>query len=155
LALAVEKSGKYRKGAVKMEIKQDIFEELAQSARRREKYAKWQCIFSILSAACCLVLLAAALYLLPQVNRITEKVQSLAGQAETVLTNLETVTQELSEVDFENVIANVDNLVTSSQSGVEEAMEKIDAIDIEGLNKGIKDLATAVEPLANLAKRFR
>lgn len=138
-----------------MEIKQDVLEELAQSARRREKYAKLQCLFSILSAACCLALLTAVLWAIPQVNQITQKVQSLASQAETVLTNLETVTQELSEVDFESVIANVDDLVTSSQSGVEEAMEKIDAIDIEGLNKGIRDLATAVEPLANLAKRFR
>ena len=52
------------------------------------------------------------------------------------------------------MVADVDSLVSSSQSGVEQALEKINAIDIETLNQAIEDLSDVVAPLAKLINRF-
>ena len=41
-----------------------------------------------------------------------------------------------------------------SQAAVADAMEKLDTIDIDTLNKAIADLAEIVEPLAKVSKIF-
>lgn len=135
-----------------------LTELLEQINKRNEKqllYTRMQCIFSIVAALCCVILLVAGLRILPELR-------SAATQAETVLTNLETVTAELTKVDLgsmvENVdglVQNVDDLVTTSQTGVEQTMDKINAIDFETLNKAIDDLSKVIEPIANFFNGFR
>jgi len=138
-----------------MEDKQNVLEQLEKLSRKQVRFARIQCIFSIAAAVCCLVLVVSVVRILPQFSQAAGQVQSLAGQAETVLTNLEGVTQELAQADIGSVVTNVDTLVTASQSGIEEAMEKISAIDIEALNQAIEDLNKVIEPLAKMAKIFR
>ncbi len=132
-----------------------LLEKMENTNRTQVLYARLQFVFTALSAMCCIVLLVFGMKVLPQL-------QEAAVQAETVLTNLETVTTELAASDLssmvENVdalVGNVDGLVSASQSGVEQAIEKMNAIDFEALNDAIKDLSAVIEPIAKFFKTFK
>lgn len=132
-----------------------ILQQLADSNRKQVRFARIQCIFAILSALFCLLILLGVFQVLPQIQELAVQISSLSAQAETVLTNLEVVTEELAQADIAGMVTNVDSLVSSSQSGVEQALVKIEAIDIDALNKAIADLSAVISPLANLINRFR
>jgi len=148
---------------------QVILQQLEQNSRKQARYARLQCIFSLLAALCCGGLLVLVLSLLPQINQVVEQAgvaaaqageiaqqaKGLADQAEAVLTNLETVTQDLASVDLAGMVQNVDSLVVTSQDGVAQALEKINTMDIEALNKAIGNLSAVVEPMAKFFKVFQ
>ena len=83
-----------------------------------------------------------------------EQVQAMTGQAETIMDNMETVTQALADADLGTMVENVNTLAAESQTVVNDAMEKLDTIDIDTLNKAIQDLSDVVEPLAKVSKIF-
>ena len=126
---------------------QQIMERIDRSNRKQARYGLLQCVFSIIAALCCVVLLLMVVSALPQFQQMSE-------QAGTILSNLEAISTELSTLDLSGMVSNVDSLVTESQSSLSDAMSKFDAIDIDALNKAIKDLAAVVEPLAKLSKIF-
>ena len=119
-----------------------------QSNRQQEKYAKWQCVLTAVCAACCVGMFVLALSLVPEVR-------GLANQMETVLDNLERVTEQLAGMDLGGMVQNVDALVTTTQEGVERTMEQMNAIDFEALNRAIRNLSDVVEPLARFFNVFR
>ena len=136
-----------------------LMEQMEKTNRKQLLFTKVLCVITALVLVFCLPLVAflggAAGYvqnLAVQLTGITNQVTGIADQAVTVLDNLETVTSELAQVDLNGMISDVDELVGSSQSAVEEALGKINTIDIDALNKAIKDLAAVVEPLAKLTK---
>lgn len=133
---------------------QDLMTRLEKTGRQQVRYARLQCFFAILAAVCCCAMLLAVLSLVPQVQQIAGQIQALSTQAETVLTNLETVTSELAQVDLDSMVSNVDILVTESQEGVRQALDKINGLDIESLNRAIADLSAVVKPLADFFGRF-
>ena len=89
-----------------------------------------------------------------QVESVATQVKGMTGQAEIILDNMETVTQELADADLTGMVENVNDLTEESQTVVADAMEKLDTIDIATLNKAIKDLAAVVEPLAKISQIF-
>ena len=140
----------YLLGGVAMEDKQELrelLERLDQSNRQQAKFARWQCIFSIASAVCIVELFVLVYSLMPQV-------QALTTQTEVVLENLTEVTDQLAGMDLGTMVENVDELVITSQAGVEQAMEQLNAIDFETLNQAIEDLSAVIEPLANFFNIF-
>lgn len=133
--------------------------------KKQEQLAKLQCILTGVAAACCLGILILVCTLMPRVYGLVEQTETvltnleavtgqLDGQMEGILTNLEEVTQELAQTDLAGMVENVDTLATTSQSAVEHATEKLDTIDLDTLNKAIKDLADVVEPLARFFNVF-
>ena len=140
----------------------ELLEEIKKGNDKQILYARMQCIFSVIAALCCLIVLIVGLKILPDL-------QTAVAQAETVLTNLEGVTSELAKTDLGNMGENVDGLVKNvdgliqdvgklvhtSQDGVEQTMEKIDAIDFETLNKAIEDLSKVIEPIAKFFNVFK
>lgn len=131
-----------------------FLEKLEKSNRQQVRFARLQCLFSVLAAACCLLLLLTVAKIVPDIRALSQEIGGIALQAETVLTNLETVTEELAAADLEGLVTNVDNLVATGQEGLEEVMVKLNAMDIETLNKAVEDLSKVVEPLARFAERF-
>ena len=132
-----------------------LIEDIEKANRKQVTYARLQFIFSIVAAVCCMVLLLSGMKVLP-------RLQETAAQAEVVLSNLETVTSELADSNLssmvENVdalVENVDGLVSTSQSGVEQTIEKINAIVFEALNAAIKDLSDVIEPIAKFFNTFK
>ncbi len=146
-----------------MQVWMDRVEE---SNRQQAKFARIQCLFSAVAAICCAAVLVVVVGLLPKIN-------SMVAQVDVVLTNVEQVSQELADADIEGVMTNleqvademaqadlgglaenVDGLVKTSETGVQEAVDKLNAIDLDTLNKAIKDLADVVEPLARFFNKF-
>ena len=119
---------------------QELLERLDESNRKQAKYAKWQCILSVAAAVCCVGLFVLVWQIMPEVR-------SLTGQMETVLMNLELVTDQLAGMDLGSMVRNVDDLVVTTQEG-------LGAIDFEALNQAIQDLADVVEPLARFFNVF-
>ena len=133
----------------------DLLEQMEKANRKQVAYARLQFIFSVIAAICCILLLLAGVKVLPQL-------QEAVLQAETVLTNLETVTTDLAQADLIGMVENVDALVTyvdglvgTSQEGVEQTMAKINAIDFDALNDAIKDLSDVIEPIAKFFNTFK
>ena len=89
-----------------------------------------------------------------QVEDVAAQVNDMTGQAEIIMDNMETVTQTLADADLGSMVENVNTLTADSQTAVTEAIEKLDAIDIDTLNKAIRDLSDVVEPLARVSKFF-
>lgn len=145
-----------------MEVNQEWMAQMEKHSRAQARYAKLQCFFSAAAAVSCILIAVIVINLLPQIReftaqlqQVTVQVEALAVQAETVMTNLETVTADLAQADLAGMVNNVDSLVTSSQAGLKEALEKINAMDIEALNQAIGTLSDVVQPLANFFNVFR
>ena len=140
-----------------------------------EKYARQQLLFTKLLCGLlavvliCMAVLTAAVSgaakqitqviapledVVVQVEAVADQVNNMTGQAEIIMDNMETVTQTLADADLGGMVENVNTLTTESQSVVAEAMEKLDTIDINTLNKAIQDLADVVEPLAKVSNFF-
>ena len=79
---------------------------------------------------------------------------SLGYEGQSVLTDLEQATSQLSIVDFTGMVENVETLVTTAQDSLEQTMGKLNSIDLDTLNQAIQDLAKVVEPLSKLMKVF-
>ena len=71
------------------------------------------------------------------------------------MSNLEIVTSELAQADLTGMVENVDALVVTGQEGIEQAMDKINAIDFEALNQAIQDLSDVINPITNFFNKFR
>ena len=85
-------------------------------------------------------------------------------QVDTVLADLKKTSSELAEVDVEAIasdiaelVENSDTLITETQQGLSEtldqsqaALQKIQSIDIESLNRSIADLQAVISPLRSL-----
>ena len=132
----------------------NLLESIEKSNHKQVLFSRLQMILSAVSVLCCVVLLVAGLTFLP-------KIQAIVTEAETVVLNMEALTEELAKTEFTDVVnninslvGNVDELVETSQSGVEETLTKINAIDFDALNGAIEDLSNVIEPLANFVKRF-
>lgn len=133
----------------------ELLERMEQTNKKQVFYARLQFLFTVVAALCCVVLLLSGMSVLP-------KLQETAVQAEAVLTNLETVTTELANVDLNSMVQNVDALVTdvdglvgTSQLGVEQAMEKLNAIDFDALNEAIEDLSDVIDPIARFFNKYK
>ncbi len=133
--------------------------------KKQERLAKLQCILTGVAAACCLGVFVLVCALMPRVYGLAEQTETvltdleavtgqLEGQMNGILTNLEEATKELAQADLAGMVENVDTLATTSQSAVEHATKKLDIIDLDTLNKAIKDLADVVEPLARFFNVF-
>ena len=133
----------------------ELLERMEQTNKKQVFYARLQFLLTVVAALCCVVLLLSGMSVLP-------KLQETAVQAEAVLTNLETVTTELANVDLNSMVQNMDTLVTdvdglvgTSQVGVEQAMEKLNAIDFDALNEAIKDLSDVIDPIARFFNKYK
>jgi hypothetical protein len=51
------------------------------------------------------------------------------------------------------MLANVNSLVDTSEKSVEETVKKLDDLDLDSLNKAIKDLSAIISPLAKLFRK--
>ncbi len=129
-----------------------MLERLEASNAGQEKYAKKQYRMSQLAALANLAVLAIVIYaavtLIPQVNHTFENVN-------VIMEDLNVVTSELAAADIEGMLAGVDGLVNSSEQSIQEAMEKINSIDIVALNEAITNLNNTVKPFADFFGRFQ
>ncbi|MBQ8598940.1 MAG: hypothetical protein IJ411_02340 [Oscillospiraceae bacterium] len=125
----------------------ELLEQIQASLEKQNRFAKWQCILTAIVVVCCVGVIW-------MVNSVLPQLQALSVQAETTLTNLQGITEQLAQTDLQGMVHNVDQLVNSSQSAVEQTMTKMNSLDLDTLNKAIKDLAAVIEPMAKFFGMF-
>ncbi len=116
-----------------------------------EKDSQKRTICSFITAGCAVCVLLIVLIGAMQI--VPKTVDAMEG-LEAVSNDLEVVSKQLSDADIAGMLDQVNGLVSDSQKSVILAMEKLDAIDIDGMNAAIKDLHTVIEPLAKLNNFF-
>lgn len=123
-------------------MEQDKTLELLEEMKKiNQKTLMHQRIMSVLM----LVFVVAVVSLLPNV------VNTLNTARTTLVHMNEAVTQ------MEGALAEVETLATeagTAMDGMEQALEKINGIDIESLNQAITDLGEVVKPMADFFGRF-
>ena len=132
--------------------------ELLRKIEKNNRLQTWsgyaRTALVLVCAVCMVVLTMAVMKLMPQINAILGQAQGAVDQVGTVLDYLEQTSYQLSQVDLQGMVSNVDGLVTTGQQSLEASMEKLNGVDFEALNKAIKDLAAVIEPLAKMTKVF-
>ena len=140
-----------------MEESKDNLELLRKSEKnsRMQTYSGYARTALVLVCAVCMVVLAmAVMKLMPQINAILGQAQGAVNQVGTVLDYLEQTSYQLSQVDLQGMVSNVDGLVTTGQQSMEATMEKLNGIDFDALNKAIQDLSAVTQSLANGTRIF-
>ena len=108
----------------------------------------------LVCAVCMAVLVVMVFRLMPQINEILAQAQHAFNQVGTVLDYLEQTSYQLSQMDLQGMVSNVDGLVTTGQQSMEATMEKLNGIDFDALNKAIQDLSAVTQSLANVTRIF-
>ena len=119
-----------------------------------EKLLKKQLLFTRIFAVSNIVLVV--LKVVPGITFTMNRISDALTQATVTLEIAEDTLNQASEAldDFDSVAGNVNELVDSSSVAVEQAMNKVNQMDIEKLNQAIADLSDVVEPLASFFNKF-
>ena len=129
------------------ELRQLVYEQNLQQT----KWIKRQTIFVSLL----LLVVAVALILL------SIQVSNVLGEANAAIDEIARLTHELNNVLDEShlteLLQNANTLIeesgeslTKALDGVDEALKKVEQIDIDALNSAISDLQKVIDPLARL-----
>lgn len=145
-----------------------LLEKLNKEQQKQNSQMKRQLmmarITALILAAAVAVLIFTVIAVLPKVIDLSDQASHTLIKADSVLTDLEKTSRELSEVDIEaiasdiaQVVENSGALVADTQKGLAEALsqsqsalQKIQSIDIDTLNRSIADLQAVISPLRNL-----
>lgn len=96
-------------------------------------------------------------------EQTAEELEDAVEKAETALISINLLAENLNEVDYAQMAANVEALtetgtkgleeafgkLETTMNGAEEALQKLNALDIEGLNKGIEQLNNITTRIQN------
>ncbi len=131
---------------------QAVMKKIEASNAGQEKYARKQYRMSQVTAAASLLILAIVVYaavtLIPKAN-VTFQNLNL------IMEDLQDISAQLAQSDLDQMLTNVDHLVVTSEQSVQEAVKRLESIDIDSLNQAIHNLNDTVTPLANFFKRFQ
>ena len=97
---------------------QKILERLESNSRKQLLHARLQTLFTVICAVCVGILVLKILQFIPQL-------ESMVSQAEILIRDLDTVTRELGKLNLTQMVENINDLVTTSQSGLEEALNRM------------------------------
>lgn len=125
----------------------ELLTQLKKSSERREEYAKKQYLMSKITAAASMTALAlvisVSLFALP-------RLKTMFTSIDTVMSDMETITNELAKANLGQMIDGIDQLVSTSEYSIKQASDRLNALDIDSLNKSIQSLHDIVEPLSKL-----
>ncbi len=134
----------------------DLLVELVKSQR---KDAEGQRITALCSLLMFVVLSAALLIIVPKVITTLNTVETAVQQTTTLMQQTQSAVQQTTTLvdqaqqsldGIDDMVSNVNQLVEDNTQQVNDAMTNFNSVDFERLNQAIDDLASIVEPLANL-----
>ncbi len=140
--------------------------ELHQTLSELRDYEKKNLKMNRIKMICVIVIAAiaflTALILLINVGSVTAKIETLSKSIAETSENINGVAKDLNQVDLQKLAASIqtiaddgeDTLLTIGKSAG-EALAKINSIDIDELNAGIKTLSEVLEPLAKFFSAFQ
>ena len=129
-----------------------LLQSIEKANRQQVRLTRLVCIFAPAAAICCGCTLWLVYSVLPEITEILPQISAVASQMQTVLSDLEQATRQLSVMDFTGMVEDVDTLVNTAQSSLEQTMGKFNSIDFNALNQAIGDLSKVVEPMSKLMR---
>ena len=123
-------------------------QKIEKSNRQQVRLTCLMCVFALIAVLCCILAAGLVYSVLPEIT-------SMVTQMQSVLSNLEDATAQLSVLDFSGMVSSVEDLVATAQTGLEETIIKLNTIDFDALNQAIEDLAKVIEPLKKVMNVFR
>ena len=126
---------------------QELIEQLREENEIEKTYLKKQLILlkivMIAMLGTFLVLFITVVTLVPTAAKTLQQANQVIGQISNTM------------VEVEEVFDSVKILIEESQQGLSIAIDSMNTIDFDGLNKSITDLGNIVSPMANLFSKFR
>ncbi len=127
--------------------------ELIKNSQKQLFYARVRTLASIIIAVviviCLIIVVPVVLKTVAQANDIMTQVSETISLADAAIESITEMSESITEMG-----GNMDTFITENAESVSAVMEKIEAVDFEGLNSAINDLGSVVEPLAKFFNRF-
>lgn len=124
-----------------------------EELRLLRKQTFWMRLTALFMGGVFLVAVVSAVLLVPKANSILSDFEATMEEVNEGVENLNETAEELASIDFEGLVDETTKLIDDAHSGILQAAEKMEAMDIESLNSAIKDLGAIVAPLAKLFGR--
>ena len=140
-----------------------------ETVRLMKKQLFWSRLTGVLFAVMTALLIVALVLfsnflrqagdLVAKSDEIAVQLDSTAAQLkdvdwESVGKNLETISDDLSAVDWLGLTDDIGKMATEAENSLQIAQKAITDLDIETLNEAITELRDVIRPLANLVNRF-
>lgn len=132
----------------------DVMKTLLEKTQKQLFYTK---ILAGAAGGMFLILLIAALLVVPkavsaltQAEAVMADAQGLLETADTAISNISAMSDEVTQVS-----RSLNGFVTDNAQTLTDAARDISNIDFEGLNGAIRDLQDAVGPFAKMMNRFK
>lgn len=110
-------------------------------------------ITAVASIITLVIVIAGAAFVVPCLTKLSPALEAASA-------SIDSVAKQVIDADLPELSRNIDALVSSSRTAVNNAndaasaaLEKIEALEIEKLNDAISDLSSIVKPLARLLGR--
>lgn len=131
-----------------------VLNELREENAAQRKLLEKQCRLTRQISILLLCLAASvAVFLFTLLPKLTATIREL----DIVVENTQEITEELKSADIEGTIRSlsdalnsIDGLVNDSSESLQATLKKMEAMDIDTLNKAIQDLHQVIKPLASL-----
>lgn len=118
--------------------------------RTLRKQNFWMRITALCMAGIFAVALLSAVILIPRATKVLENATQTLEEADVAVQELNKTATELAKVDIEGLVSDTQVLIDNSTNGISQALEKLNAVDIETLNNAISSLNSIVSPLSKL-----
>ena len=140
-----------------------------ETVRLMKKQLFWSRLTGVLFAVMTVLLIVALVLfsnflrqagdLVAKADEIAVQLDSTAAQLkdvdwESVGKNLETISDDLSAVDWLGLTDDIGKMATEAENSLQIAQKAITDLDIETLNEAITELRDVIRPLANFVNRF-
>ncbi len=131
----------------------EIMTELVKNSRKQLFHARLRTLASIVIAAGIIIFLVMAV---PAILKTTAQANDIMAKASETITLANAAIESVTEMStsITSMGENMDTFITENAESVATVMEKIEAVDFEGLNSAIEDLGAVIEPLAKFFNLF-
>ncbi len=131
----------------------EMMTELVKNSRKQLFHARLRTLASIVIAGGIVVFL---IIVVPVVLKTAAQANDIMVKASETITLADDAIESITEMSgsITSMGENMDTFITENAESVAAVMEKIEAVDFEGLNSAIEDLGTVIEPLANFFNKF-
>ena len=140
----------------------ELHQTLSELRDYEKKNLKMNRIKMICVIAIAAIAFLTALILIINVGSVTSKIETLSKSVTETSETINAVAKDLNQVDLQKLAASIQTIADDGEDAIlsigksaGEALEKINSIDIDELNAGIKTLSEVLEPLAKFFKAFQ
>lgn len=131
----------------------ELLTELVKNSQKQLFHQRVRTMIAVVLAG---VIVICMIAVVPVVLRTVTQANEIMTQASETITLANTAIESITEMSesITEMGDNMDTFITENAESVATVMEKIEAVDFEGLNSAIEDLGAVIEPLANFFKKF-